>query len=543
MIKRLNGLFQFTTIYDNPLARQRAAGLFGLTGLLVLGWAVWLALVAAPALLAGDAASRVLPGAGGALVLVAILALLQTGRLTTAAWLFVLLLVALSVPSALVVDIAATTSTLLSASPVLIPLVAAGLLLDRRGFSMVALLLIGAIAFRAYLENNALGSVSPDLLSLALVMAATTTLLLIFGGQVARSLEQLTHERRVLSVAAGYVELLKHARDEDDLLRQTAARIRDDMGYAGAQVYLVDGASIRRTLRPGLNTVTTSASEADRAVVAEVADSRAPVVSMVHNAHRQRLVAPIQAALTIPVMTGDALVAAIDIQTTQDSFSPGETDGLCQLAAQLGMHLAELRLVDDLRRTVREQEASLHAGPVVRSPNRRQTGPLTSTPFGVAGFDLDARGGRPTLTETTTFTDALRGAADLESARVETTPDGQRLLLPIRYRGATLGAMTLEIPADRPVGERGLALAQIVAERLGQALDNARLFEQSQAQAQREHKASEVANALISATDVRAVLALAAESFNEAMGAVATRVTLQPDTPDTNRVEREGVAP
>jgi GAF domain-containing protein len=104
--------------------------------------------------------------------------------------------------------------------------------------------------------------------------------------------------------------------------------------------------------------------------------------------------------------------------------------------------------------------------------------------------------------------------------------------------------MTFDIPLDRPVGERQLELARIVADRLGQALENAQLVDQSSSQALRERKASEVSATLISATDVRAVLAIAAETFNEAMGAVATRVTLQPDMFETPRPDRrEGVAP
>ncbi len=63
------------------------------------------------------------------------------------------------------------------------------------------------------------------------------------------------------------------------------------------------------------------------------------------------------------------------------------------------------------------------------------------------------------------------------------------------------------------------------------------LFEQTQAQAFRERKATEVANMLIGATDVRSVLERAAETFNEALGAVSTRITLQPN-PGEDRVPR-----
>jgi hypothetical protein len=45
----------------------------------------------------------------------------------------------------------------------------------------------------------------------------------------------------------------------------------------------------------------------------------------------------------------------------------------------------------------------------------------------------------------------------------------------------------------------------------------------------REQKASEITSQLIGSTDVRAVLDLAADQFREALGAVNTRIFIQPD--------------
>lgn len=67
-----------------------------------------------------------------------------------------------------------------------------------------------------------------------------------------------------------------------------------------------------------------------------------------------------------------------------------------------------------------------------------------------------------------------------------------------------------------------------VANRLGLALENNRLLEQTQAQAQRERKASEVANILLTATSIETLIELAAENFNEALSAINTRIYLEP---------------
>jgi GAF domain-containing protein len=88
-------------------------------------------------------------------------------------------------------------------------------------------------------------------------------------------------------------------------------------------------------------------------------------------------------------------------------------------------------------------------------------------------------------------------------------------------------------------------MARNVAGRLALALENKRLLERSLAQAEREHQASEAASLLLSATDVDAVMRLAADRFNDAMGAVRTRIQLRPEVisepPAPGRSESETV--
>jgi GAF domain-containing protein len=97
--------------------------------------------------------------------------------------------------------------------------------------------------------------------------------------------------------------------------------------------------------------------------------------------------------------------------------------------------------------------------------------------------------------------------------------------VPINYRGDILGAMTFNV--RQAITERQADMLRTVAARLGLALENNRLYEQSQAQAARERKAGEITNRLITATDIQSVLNVAAESFNEALGAVRTRVHIE----------------
>jgi GAF domain-containing protein len=105
--------------------------------------------------------------------------------------------------------------------------------------------------------------------------------------------------------------------------------------------------------------------------------------------------------------------------------------------------------------------------------------------------------------------------------------DVQIVSVPIMLNNEVFGAMSFRVPQERALTERQLDTVRAIARRLALALENRRLYEQSQAQVLRERRANEVANALLSATEVQTVLRLAVENFNEALGAINTEVAVQ----------------
>ncbi|MFN8375883.1 MAG: GAF domain-containing protein, partial [Anaerolineae bacterium] len=135
--------------------------------------------------------------------------------------------------------------------------------------------------------------------------------------------------------------------------------------------------------------------------------------------------------------------------------------------------------------------------------------------------------------------DVMRPALQLGELHVTRESAEQIISVPIKIGDQTLGAMSFALPQDRPLSQRQIDLAQSVADRLALALDNTRLLEQTQAQALRERKANEAGNQLISANNVNTLLDMAAETFNEALGAIFTRIYVQPQNiepsvPSTN---------
>jgi GAF domain-containing protein len=144
----------------------------------------------------------------------------------------------------------------------------------------------------------------------------------------------------------------------------------------------------------------------------------------------------------------------------------------------------------------------------------------------VFGFDWH----NGTILPNTTVSTAQRRA--LNNAMPETFQEqGEHgLTVPIMLRGSVLGV--IEFRAARATGwnSRQIELARVIAQRLALALDNLRLFEQAQIAAQREQIASQLSARLQSRTEVDAVLALATEAFQEALG--ATRASIRFGVPE-----------
>lgn len=100
------------------------------------------------------------------------------------------------------------------------------------------------------------------------------------------------------------------------------------------------------------------------------------------------------------------------------------------------------------------------------------------------------------------------------------------LTMPIRLRGQTLGAVEFRRSGTTHWSPAALELVQTVAERIALSLENARLFEQAQGTAQREQLVSKITSQLQTTNDLQSLLTLAAEQFQDALGATQTRVRL-----------------
>ncbi|NIV34328.1 MAG: GAF domain-containing protein, partial [Anaerolineae bacterium] len=104
--------------------------------------------------------------------------------------------------------------------------------------------------------------------------------------------------------------------------------------------------------------------------------------------------------------------------------------------------------------------------------------------------------------------------------------------VPITLRGQTLGVIGIETETgDRQWTEDEIALLATVSEQLGQALESARLFADTERTAERERLIGDITAKIRASTDVQDILETTAEELGRALGTSRALVRLAPVHP------------
>lgn len=112
------------------------------------------------------------------------------------------------------------------------------------------------------------------------------------------------------------------------------------------------------------------------------------------------------------------------------------------------------------------------------------------------------------------------------------------IIVPIKLRGETIGALNIKAPEkNRRWSRDEINMIESVSERLGLALENARLFEETNRRAERERVVSEITGKIRSVNDPQVMIQTALEELRNVLG--ASRVQVIPQTSAGNVVENQ----
>ncbi len=336
-----------------------------------------------------------------------------------------------------------------------------------------------------------------------------------------------THEveRRAgqIAAAAEVSHAASQVLDPDELLRQAVELIRKrfDLYYAAA--FLVDKSGEQAMLHAG----TGEAGQAmiERSHKLPVDESSMVGWACVHKEARialdvgeeaVRFANPLlpltRSEMALPLRVGDRVLGALDIQSTRaQAFDEDDIRALQGMADQIAVALENARLFQQAQSSLKEVERA----------NRllTQQGWETFLRSTHADFAEFHQPGVPSLTpeETNKLAQESRSLSGKNST----------VSIPLRVRRQVIGTLVVDRGPDRsdwPATELGLI--QEMAAQAALAMENTRLFEQSQRMAARERLVGQVATHMRETLDMNTILQTAVREIAQALDAQQVELRL-----------------
>lgn len=234
--------------------------------------------------------------------------------------------------------------------------------------------------------------------------------------------------------------------------------------------------------------------------------------------------------ITMPLMVGGQWVGIVEALFAAPShFAPDEIQRLSILCGQTAVVVQGLRQFEQVQAALAEVEATHQR----YMRGRWQAYLREHEAFLQTGYVYDRERDEATAID----------VAELEFLASDLAPHPEaeqsgaasrhaRLAVPIALRGQTIGVLGIEDPDQaRSWSDDDVALLEEVGQQLALALENARLFEETQRRAERERLVTDITARIRASTDILGVLETTATELGRALGTSRAVVKLAPEEP------------
>jgi GAF domain-containing protein len=225
--------------------------------------------------------------------------------------------------------------------------------------------------------------------------------------------------------------------------------------------------------------------------------------------------------MALPLFSGGRLYGALDVQSTQSgAFSEDDVLTLRVLADQVSMAINNAMLFEQLQDSLEAERRAY--GEINRAAWHNITRVSQNWGYRYADNQVNPAGGA--------WPQELITAA--QSKQTITTEDSPKptVALPIMIGSEPIGAIRLRKSlGDMPWTQEEIELVETLADRLSQALESARLYQETQQRAAQEQLTSEITANIRETLDVDAVLKTAIKEFSQAFNAKEVVIRMNPD--------------
>ncbi|TAK12477.1 MAG: GAF domain-containing protein [Anaerolineae bacterium] len=225
--------------------------------------------------------------------------------------------------------------------------------------------------------------------------------------------------------------------------------------------------------------------------------------------------------MALPLYSGGRLFGALDIQSREAAaFTNEDIIVLRVLADQVSMAVNNALLFEQLQTSVDAERRAY--GDVSRRAWRELLRPGQDIGFRFADNRVTAARGAwsPLMLEAASRGQSLQGSEEGRPV----------IAVPVEVSGQPIGVLHLRKNAgDRPWADEEVDLIHRLAEQLSQAVNSARLYQETQRRAAQEQVTSEIASNLRQTLDIDAVLRTAVQELGETFSAREVVIRINPE--------------
>lgn len=239
--------------------------------------------------------------------------------------------------------------------------------------------------------------------------------------------------------------------------------------------------------------------------------------------YKNPLLPDTRSEMALPLRYAGRAIGALDVQSTdENAFTSEDVKILQTIADQLAIALAKAQQVRELQRAVEELEAS----------HSQMTRNAWQGHLKTANRRFNYRYQNSQIDNTAPETEHGKRAMGTGQAVITALPgtDPQHkdsaLAVPIKLRNQVLGVLDIHFNSTT-VSPDLIALIEGTVDRLAVSLENARLLEEIQYRAERERLVSEISSRVRTASDVDAILQVAAQEIGRSLGVSEVMVQLR----------------
>ncbi len=221
--------------------------------------------------------------------------------------------------------------------------------------------------------------------------------------------------------------------------------------------------------------------------------------------------------MALPLIARGTIIGALDVQSTiPNAFTNVEVSILSLLADQIAIAIDNVRLLEETQNALKESR-SIFRDYLTGAWQKKATSDIL-------GYYQTITGGQLINGDTVSEIDPMKSENDIKT-----------LAIPIQLRDQVIGTVRVrQNQIGKTWSQDEINIIQAVAERLGLALDNARLFEETSTRAEREHLVSDITTKIRTTNDPQEMIQTAVNELKRALGVTHVEIVPKKMTPPDN---------